>query len=96
MGCVHRRKRAEEERKREMEEMREGERRKERKRKRKRERGRRPTVSVHWCSDSRNSLDQGGKFGDLTRGYASRSRDSPYFGLFIAFGLLFWNRVVPC
>ena len=66
--------------------------RKERKRKRKRERGRRPVVSssVHWCSDGRNWLDQGVKSGDLTRGYALRGRDSSYFGLFLAFGLLFW------
>ena len=84
-----------------MEEMRERERRKEReekkekkrKRKRKRERGRRPAVSssIHWRSDGRHSiLDQGVKFGDSTRGYASRGRDSSYFGLFLAFGLLFW------
>ena len=66
--------------------------RKETKRKRKRERGRRPAVSssVHWRSDGRSSLDQGVKSGDSTRGYASRGRDSSYFGLFLAFGLLFW------
>ena len=66
--------------------------RKERKRKRKRERGRRLTVSssVHWHSDGQNSLDQGVKFGDSTRGYALRGRDSSYFGLFLAFGLFFW------
>ena len=66
--------------------------RKETKRKRKRERGRRPTVSssVHWRSDSRNLLNQGVKFGDSTGGYASRGRDSSYFGLFLTFGLLFW------
>ena len=45
---------------------------------------------VYWHSDGRNSLDQGVKSGDSTRGYASRGRDSFYFGLFIAFGLLFW------
>ena len=60
--------------------------------KRKRERGRRPAVSssVHWRSDGRNSLDQGVNSRDSTRGYASRGRDSSYFGLFLAFGLLFW------
>ena len=65
--------------------------RKEKKRKRKRERGRRPTISssVHWRPDGQNSLDQGVKSGDSTRGYASRGRDSSYFGLFLAFGLLF-------
>ena len=75
-----------------MEEMRERERRKDRKRKRKRERGRRSTVSfsVHWHSKGRNSLDQGVKYGDSTRGYTSRGRDSSYFCLFLAFGLLFW------
>ena len=68
--------------------------RKERKRKRKRERGRRPVVSslVHWRSDGRNSLDQGVKFGDSTRGHASTGRDSSYFGLFLAFGLI----LEPC
>ena len=32
------------------------------------------------------------------RGYASRGRDSSYFGLFLAFGLLFWAdfRTVLC
>ena len=66
--------------------------RKERKRKRKRERGRRSAVSssVHWHSDSRNSSDEGVKSRDSTRGYASRGRDSSYFGLFLAFELLFW------
>ena len=28
--------------------------------------------------------------GNSARGYASRSRDSSYFGLFPAFGLMFW------
>ena len=28
--------------------------------------------------------------GDLTRGYASRGRDSSYFSLLLAFRLLFW------
>ena len=62
------------------------------KRKRKRERGRRPAASssVQWRFDSRNSLDQGVKSGDSTRGYASRGRDSSYFGLLPAFELLFW------
>ena len=65
--------------------------RKKKKRKRKRERGRRSVVSssVHWRSNSQNSLDQGVNFGDSTRGYASRGRDSSYFGLFLAFGILF-------
>ena len=70
---------------------REKKKRKERKRKIKRERGRRLAVSslVHWLSNSRNSLNQGVKSGDSTRGYASRGRDSSYFGLLLAFGLLF-------
>ena len=65
--------------------------RKERKRKRKRERGRRLVVSfsVHWYPGGQNSLDQGVKSGDIKRGYTSRGRDSSYFGLFQAFGLLF-------
>ena len=29
------------------------------------------------------------KFEDSTRGYASRGKDSSYFGLLLAFGLLF-------
>ena len=80
------RRRGEQERKREREERREKE------RKRKRERGRRPTVSssIHWRSDGRNSLDQGIKSGYSKRGYASRCRDSSYFGLLLAFELLFW------
>ena len=73
--------------------MRERERKKERekRKKRKRERGKRPAVSssVYWRSDGRNLLDQGVKSGDSTRGYASRGRDSSYFGLFLAFELLF-------
>ena len=73
--------------------MRERERKKERekRKKRKRERGKKPAVSssVHWRSDGWNSLDQGVKSGDLTRGYASRGRDSSYFGLFLTFELLF-------
>ena len=50
------------------------------------------TVSflVHWCSDGRNSLDQGLKSGDSTRGYASRGTYSSYLGLFLYFRLLFW------
>ena len=40
--------------------------------------------------DGRNFLNQGVKFGDSTRGYASRGRDSSYFGLFLTFRLLFW------
>ena len=65
--------------------------RKERKRKRKREKGRRPTISssMHWRSNGRNSLNQDVKPGDSMRGYASRGRDSSYFGLLLAFGLLF-------
>ena len=65
--------------------------RKERKTKRKRERGRRPAVSslVPWRSKDWNSLNQEVKSGDSTRGYASRVRDSSYFGLLLAFGLLF-------
>ena len=106
-ACINgdvRRRRGEQERKREMEERREKERRKERekrekrkkrkeKEKKERERGRRPTVSssFHWRSDSWNSLDQGIKSGDSTRGYASRGRDSSYFGLLLAFELLFWS-----
>ena len=45
---------------------------------------------VHWRFDGRNSLDQGVKSGDLTRGNASRGRDSSCFGLFLAFRPLFW------
>ena len=41
-------------------------------------------------SEGQNLLDQGVKSEDLTRGYASEGRDSSYFGLFLAFGLLFW------
>ena len=56
--------------------------------------------SVYWRSNDRYSLNQGVKSGDSMRGNASRGRDSSYFGLLIAFGLLFlglfWNRVVPC
>ena len=72
--------------------------RKEKKRKRKREIRRRPVVSslVHWRSDGQNLLDQKVKSGDSTRGYASRGRDSSYFGIFIAFGLLFWGDLEPC
>ena len=44
-------------------------------------------------SDGRNSLDQGVESGDSTRAYASRGRDSSYFGLLIAFGLLILK---PC
>ena len=44
--------------------------------------------SVHWRSDGRNSLDQGVKSGDSTRGYASRGIDYSYFGLFLTFGPL--------
>ena len=40
-------------------------------------------------SDGRNSLNQGVKSGDSTRAYASRGRDSSYFGLLPAFGQLF-------
>ena len=65
-----------------------------------RERVRRPAFSssVDWRSNDRNSLDQGVKSGDLMMGYASRGRDSSYFGLFIAFRLLFWAyfRTVLC
>ena len=46
--------------------------------------------SVHWRANCRNSLDQRVKSGDLIRSYTSRGRDSSYFGLFIAFGLLSW------
>ena len=42
------------------------------------------------CSEGRNLLDQGVKSGDSMRGYTSRGRDSSYFGLLLAFGLLFW------
>ena len=65
--------------------------RKERKRKRKREKGKRPAVSslVHWCSNGQNSLNQGVKSEDSTRGYASSGRNFSYFGLLLAFGLLF-------
>ena len=53
---------------------------------------------VHWGSDDRNSLDQGVKSENSTRGYASRGKDSSYFGLFLVFGLLFWAdfRTVLC
>ena len=87
-----RRRRGEEERReRERRKKRRKERKKKRKRKRKKERGKRPTVSysVYWHSDDRNSLNQRVKSGDSKRGYASRCRDSSYFGLLIAFGLLF-------
>ena len=47
--------------------------------------------SVHWRPDCRNSLDQGVKSGDSTRGYASRGRDFSFFGLLLAFVLLFWD-----
>ena len=40
-------------------------------------------------SDGRNSLDQGVKSGDSMRVYVSRGRYSSYFGLLLAFGLLF-------
>ena len=52
-------------------------RKKERKRKREREKGRRPAISssVDWHSNGQNSLSQGVKSGDSTRGYASRGRD---------------------
>ena len=40
----------------------------------------------------KNSLDQAVKSGDLTRGYTSRGRNSSYFGLFLAFWLLFWTN----
>ena len=55
---------------------------------------RRPVVSssVHWHSGSQNSLDQAVKSGDSTRGYTSRGRNSSYFGLFLAFWLLFWTN----
>ena len=48
-------------------------------------------------SDSRNSLDQGVKSGDSTRGYTSRGRNSAYFGFTsslwaIVFGLI----LEPC
>ena len=46
--------------------------------------------SIHWRFDGWNSFNQGVKSGDSKRGYASRGRDSSYFGLFLAFGLLFW------
>ena len=61
--------------------------------KRKRERGRRPAASssVQLRFDGRNSLNQGAKSGDSTRGYASRGRDSSYFDLLLAFELLFWS-----
>ena len=77
-------------------EKREGKERKERKRKRKRkrERGRRPAVSssVHWRFDGRKSLNKRVKFEDSTRGEASRGRETSYFGLFLAFGQLFWTN----
>ena len=47
--------------------------------------------SIHWRSDGRNLLDREAKSGDSTKGYGSRGRDSSYFGLFLAFGLLFWD-----
>ena len=48
------------------------------------------SYSVHWSSDGRNSLNQGVKSRDLTRGYASKGWNYSSFGLFLAFGLLFW------
>ena len=72
------------ERKEREERKREGRRRKG-ERKRERERGRKGSRR----SDCRNSLDQGVESGDSTRVYASRGRDSSYFGLLVAFGLLF-------
>ena len=65
---------------------------KKRKEKEKKERKRKEAAissSVNWRSDDQNSLDQGVKSGDSTRGYASRGRDSSYFCLFLAFRLLF-------
>ena len=64
---------------------------KEKEKERKKERGKRPTVSylVYWHSDDRNSLNQRVKSGDSMRGYASRCRDSSYFGLLLALGQLF-------
>ena len=44
-------------------------------------------------SDGQNSFDQGVKSGDSTRGYASRGMDSFYFGLPLAFRLLFWADI---
>ena len=52
---------------------------------RERERGRKGSRRF----EGRNLLDQGVKSGDSTRGYTSRGRDSSYFGLLLAFGLLF-------
>ena len=65
---------------------------------RRRERGRRLVVSssVHWRSNGRNSLNQGVKSGDSTKGYASRGRDSSYFGLLLAFELCFGLILESC
>ena len=66
---------------------------KERKGKGKKKRNRRRlevSSSVHWRFGSRYSLNQGVKSRDSTRAYASRSRDSSFFGLLLAFGLLYW------
>ena len=93
--------------KREREERRENERRKKRdkkkkrkERKRKRKRGRRSAVSssVHWRFHGRNSLDQGVKSRDSSRGYDSRGRDSSYLGFFLSFELLFLSafRTMLC
>ena len=56
-----------------------------RRRKRERKRGRKESR----CSNGPNSLDQGVKSGDSTRAYALSGRDSSYFCLLLAFGLLF-------
>ena len=87
--CVRRRRRIKQEGK---AKWRKGEKGKGEKKEKKKKRGRRPTVSssVHRRLDGRNSLDQGVKSQDSTRGYASRGRDFSYFGLFLTFGLLFW------
>ena len=54
-------------------------------RRRKRERERKESR----CSNGHNSLDQGVKSGDSTRAYALSGKDSSYFCLLLAFGLLF-------
>ena len=68
------------------------EKKKKKKRKRKRERGRRSVVSssVHLRSNGRNLLDQGVKSGDSTRATFQEVGIPSYFGLCLAFGLLFW------
>ena len=62
-----------------------------RERKEREERKRERRRKESWRSDGQNSLDQEVKSGDSIKGYTSSGRDSSYFGLLLAFGLLFWD-----